>query len=285
MGSPSPRVVTVALAGGLGNQMFQYAAGRAVAERDQRALVLDDRILSRRLPGVTPREYALDIFKIDAPLVSQLDPAEVHGAPAPFLIAERNQRVGPEIFARNECPHIYLYGVWHSEKYFRGIAGRLRADFRLRPCAAGDSWAEAIASSAMPVCLHVRRGDYLGQAGKHMGFIGEDYYRRAVDRIAEQVARPEFFIFSDDIAWCEQNLRLDYPQSFVRHAASAEACTALDLGLMMQCRHFIIANSSYSWWAAWLAPNPQKVVVAPAQWFCDERYDATDIVPEEWLRL
>jgi hypothetical protein len=281
----SPRVVTVSLAGGLGNQMFQYAAGRAVAERDGRDLFLDDRILSVDVPGATRREYALGIFEIDAPLVSRLDRSAIHGAPPPVLIAERNQRVGPEIFAPNASPHIYLYGVWHSEKYFRSIAGRLRADFRLRSFAGDNSWSKAIASSEMPVCLHVRRGDYLSQAGKHMGFLGEDYYRRAVDRIAKQVARPEFFIFSDDIAWCEEHLRLDYPQSFVRHAAPAEACTALDLELMMQCRHFIIANSSYSWWAAWLAPSPEKIVVAPARWFSDERWDATDFVPDEWLKL
>jgi hypothetical protein len=137
-------------------------------------------------------------------------------------------------------------------------------------------------SSNNSVSVHIRRGDYVSNphASKFHGTKGLDYYEKAVERIAETVKNPELFVISDDIEWCKENLRLPYKTTHIDGNAGFE-----DMHIMSHCAHNIIANSSFSWWAAWLNTNPDKVVIAPKKWFNDESINTEDVVPKTWIRL
>ena len=135
------------------------------------------------------------------------------------------------------------------------------------------------------MALHVRRGDYASnpETQRVHGFCSPDYYRRAIDTVAARVADPRVFVFSDDPEWAERHLVLDHPTTIVRNAAPNAELD--DFRMLARCRHHIIANSSFSWWGAWLASHPTQVVVAPAPWFAVDTYDTRDLLPAGWLRL
>jgi hypothetical protein len=131
----------------------------------------------------------------------------------------------------------------------------------------------------------VRRGDFaaLKVVERLMGKTDLSYYDRAVHYIGERILKPEFFVFSDDIAWCRENLRLPFPATFAP-PESAGPKDAFHLELMSLCKHHIIANSTFSWWGAWLNRNPQKIVIAPRRWYAGAA-TAGDIVPENWIKM
>src|SRR5262249_39041231 len=135
------------------------------------------------------------------------------------------------------------------------------------------------------VGLHVRRGDYLLPEGAHMHIIGMDYYRRAAELISERVLNPHFFVFSDDIQWCARTLDIRYPHTFVVQDQPSERWTAADFRLMTLCKHFVIANSTFSWWAAWLGSHQDKIVVAPSEWIHNDTEGSKAITPVSWVRV
>jgi hypothetical protein len=181
----------------------------------------------------------------------------------------------------------YLEGYFQSERYFVEIADVIRADLTLPPLSDARNRATLQAiEAAQSVSLHIRRGDYVTHArtNQQFGTCSPDYYARAADHIAQAVgAAPTFFVFSDDPSWTVANLRLPYPVHFITHNGARRAHE--DLRLMSRCRHHIIANSSFSWWGAWLNPSATKVVVAPAVWFAGGGIDESTLVPERWVRL
>jgi hypothetical protein len=280
------RFVTVGLHGGLGNQLFQYAMGRAIAECQGRSLILDDVALQIDRPGATKREYALGIFDIEPALTSRTPGG---GPPVQLRLVEDRRGFHAHLLQPSSIGHVYLAGYWQDPRYFAGLGDRLRRELRIRP-GVGESpaWSERIASERTPVALHVRRTDYLtGSAGRaRFGFVGHRYYERAIRTMREHTSRPHFFVFSDDREWCKRHLRFDDPHAFVGHdALSVADAAATDLRLMSQCRHFIIANSSYSWWAAWLGAHADKTVIAPRAWFRDVPSDSVGVTPGDWLRV
>jgi hypothetical protein len=135
------------------------------------------------------------------------------------------------------------------------------------------------------VCLHVRHGDYITDPRVNVvhGIVGLDYYQRAMENLRRRLSSPSFYIFSDDPDWARDQLRPPGLTTCVAH--NLGKCDHEDLRLMRACRHFIIANSSFSWWGAWLSTSPQKVVIAPEKWLRASYYSPTDIVPESWIRL
>jgi hypothetical protein len=282
---PLPRAVIVRLRGGLGNQMFQYALGVAVAEAHQRNLYLDDLALRADPPGATPRTYALGAFSITPRLASQVPSGELDRLPLTAQVAEGSPCFHPEVLALNPFPYVYLRGFWQSQDYFRAVEPLLREHFRFRRPPRRSAVADAIAESRASVGVHIRRQDYLTPAGKHLGFVGVEYYTRALEAMRGRAHEARFFVFSDDIEWCRDNIGLDAPHVFVTASDAGEDAAAADLQLMTMCRHFVIANSSFSWWAAWLSLHPGKIVIAPERWFDDPRLDARDVVPAGWLRL
>jgi glycosyl transferase family 11 len=277
----SRRIVLVTLRGGLGNQMFQYAIGRSISEKHDRALVLDDLALRVDHPGRTKRSYALGVFNIDAKLTSEIS---IRRAANRAVIVQDRRGFHEHVLQPNLSVHLELHGFWQHERYFADIAHLLRDHFCMKPGPWDSSaWKPRIAAVPSAVCVHVRRQDYLTVST--FGFVGREYYQRAAMTMADHVADAHFFIFSDDIPWCKANLSLDQPHSFVEHNGRADDSTYTDLSLMTLCRHFIIANSSFSWWAAWLGADPRKIVMAPKDWFRDIPSDSRDITPESWLRL
>ena len=291
-------MVTVFLRGGLGNQMFQYALGLRLAKKNGTGLVLDTVHLGDRFPraNFTYRTFDLDIFDI-VPRTTAISKLQ-HALPVPGVwlgldllsmnvrqalggsrvIYEKGDRFNADVL--DERGDIVLFGRWESERYFFDAADDVRAAFRFRRPLEGK--AKEIANevrSCESVSLHVRRGDYVNfkNVEAAMGKTDTGYFERAIAHVAGRVPSPRFFVFSDDIAWCRANIRPPY-QTVYLDEASAGPKAAFHLELMSLCKHHIIANSTFSWWGAWLDRNPKKIVVAPRRW-------KQDIVPAEWTML
>lgn len=292
-------MVIVNLIGGLGNQMFQYAAGRALTLARGEPLHVD----VAGLGGGGPRQFELPrIFRCVAEIASEDEVRRTLGwqaAPIAKRILARPEFAAMRVRGFIVEPHFhywpgirgvpvtaYLQGYWQSEKYFSDAAAAVRAEFRFRrPLSeVNAALAERIGGCAA-VSLHVRRGDYVSnpKARAFHGFCSVDYYRAAIRLVAERVAGPEFFVFSDNITWVRENLDIGFPCHYVEHNRGAESYN--DMRLMSLCKHHIIANSSFSWWSAWLAANPSKFVIAPKQWFQDASHDTSDLIPDGWIRI
>lgn len=275
-------MIVVRLRGGLGNQMFQYALGRCMAARRGDELVLECGKLRAR-PNATPRDYSLDIFRLNATFAAM----STIQAQAKVLthIVQCRRGFHQEVF---ECraPDIVLEGYWSSEQYFLEIESLICSDFTFRSSI--ERYNPIMPSHDSPnsrICIHVRRGDYLTSAGAGLGFLGLKYYEDAIALIVGQIKDPHFYIFSDDIPWCIDNLRIEHPHTYMRHNCGQKLSTAIDFQLMTSCQHFIIANSSFSWWAAWLATKKADgIVVAPCRWLCD-RVEIPDLIPRRWMQI
>lgn len=281
------------LIGGLGNQMFQYAAGRALALRRG----VPFRIDRRAFADYQTHAFGLDCFRAelsDAPadqLPGAVKESRINRLLRPLLrtpmrvYAEKAFTFDPEVLSLPDGT--YLDGYWQTEQYFADQADAVRADFTVRhaPSAENARWLERIAASNS-ISLHVRRGDYVtnpSAAAVH-GTCDLDYYRRAVEHVRQASgADPVVFVFSDDPDWVAANLQLPYAMHLVR---DNDASTNYeDLRLMTACRHHVIANSSFSWWGAWLDPRPDAITVAPQRWFAAGTPDARDLVPQRWVKL
>ena len=198
-------------------------------------------------------------------------------------LRERSPAFDPNILSLSDG--VYLDGFWQSEKYFLDIEAILRKEFSLRepPSFRSLGLAKQITPSNA-VSIHIRRGDYLAQDKiAFHGVCSLDYYLAAVTIISRRISSPHFFVFSDDHEWAEKNLKLSYPITFAHDSDNKKPYE--DIWAMSLCSHHIIANSSFSWWGAWLSANPDKFVIAPKQWFRLQTMDAKDIVPERWLRI
>jgi hypothetical protein len=304
-------VITVSLIGGLGNQMFQYAAGKALAERHSVPLALD-------LSGF--RSYALRSFllnRFQVPEAEDALAAEIKAGASPG--ARRQSLWGPRFerllakvgFAKRSAagvsyhePHFHfdagfdalgpntiLNGYFQSERYFDAIADHLRDWFSPREPLGDTSaaMADRIGQSRLPVSVHVRRGDYLnpGTAEFH-GILGEAYYREALGRLADIVGSDaQLFVFSDDADAAAAVLSF-IPQDRIVHVYGDPERPWEDMALMARCRHHVIANSSFSWWGAWLNRTSDKTVIAPRAWFAPAELinrNTQDICPQGWMRI
>jgi hypothetical protein len=291
-------IVLARLDGGLGNQMFQYAAARAEAIRSGRELVLDPQPIAARRPD---RRYGLTAFTTAGRLVSPFErllSRAATGARVPGVIRQAVQRVSgrswqlardTEAAAGEYCPpegdSLILEGHWQSLRWFKDQEAAIRSDFRFKTetPAAFASWAARI-QSADSIAVHVRRGDYVSdaQVAAVHGALLPSYYTEAADKLRGLGIEPQFFIFSDDPDWAEANLHLPGPASVVR--CPADVADHESLRLMTLCRHTIIANSTFSWWGAWLAEQPGQVVVAPRRWF-RAREAPNSLFPPSWLLI
>jgi hypothetical protein len=290
-------MITVQLLGGLGNQLFQYAAGLALSTRLGVALQLDGTWFGTR----QDRWYALEPFSTSGRLATAGD-LRAAGIHHPGRLergfAKLGFRLPPRIRGRVVEPGFtywkgfedlgdgaYLAGYWQSERYFSSIAPGVRAELALRkpPDPENQAVLDEI-RGCEAVAFHVRRGDYVQNARTNRihGTTTLDYYAAAAARVLAVVRDPVFFVFSDDPEWTQANLRFDRPARYVTHNGSARDYE--DLRLMSACRHHVIANSSFSWWGAWLAGGAGQKVIAPRQWFRDGP-DTRDLVPARWERL
>lgn len=291
-------MVIVKLMGGLGNQMFQYAAGRRLTHILSTELKLD----ISGFENYNLRKYELGSFNI---LEDFASPREVKALTsqkngfltgllrcllrrpkdlAPSHIRESHFHFDSEIL--NLPNNVYLDGYWQSEKYFNDIEDVIRKEFAITVPQTGESQKMAeLISSRESVSLHVRRGDYVSDlhTRKVHGTCNLEYYERAIAEIYSKVDKPHLFVFSDDMEWSKANLNISHPVVFVDHNNFSRSYE--DLRLMRQCRHHIIANSSFSWWGAWLSTYKNKIVIAPKKWFNTLEIDTRDLFPMEWKTI
>jgi hypothetical protein len=275
------RYVVSRLRGGLGNQIFQYAVATNIARIDGREVVLDDLALGVDPPGTTPRRYYLDAFRIHASLTSR---NKIELGPLAVQITQRVRGFHQELLAPCPFTSLYLAGFWQDERYCMGIVDVLREQFSVVPGRLRGPWVQAVADAGEAIAVHVRRQDYLAAPGQRLGFVGIEYYERAFNFMAAAIRKPHFFVFSDDPDWCRLHMQPPGAYSFVSHEVPGDH-TVADFWLMSLCAHFIVANSTFSWWPAWLSANPDKIVVAPKRWFTDGVEESADLAPPGWTRL
>lgn len=291
-------MIIVRLIGGLGNQLFQYALGRHLCEIYKTVLKIDvSGFKSYKL-----HKYSLWAFNIQENYASteevetlttpkkrtvdQILDRIFHKKPRRAKTHIREKKLfsfDPKVLKLSDG--VYLDGYWQSEKYFADIAGIIRHEVTVKSPQVGRNkeLAEMIASNNS-VSLHIRRRDYVSNPKTNQvhGSCDLDYYFRCVEHLSHMVKNPNFFIFSDDPEWARQNLKLPYPTVLVEH--NGEDKNYEDLRLMSQCRHHILANSSFSWWGAWLNPKEDKLVFAPRRWIAKKKVNFKDIIPAQWTK-
>ena len=291
-------MIFVKLLGGIGNQMFQYAAARRLAHVSRTTVIFD----ISHFKHYTERSYALGNFEIQEQFASHEEVAEFtlsHDSILKYFfhifnskkksndltyIKEKYFHFDPTILHLGD--NVYLDGYWQSEKYFADIASVIQQEFMVTTPQEGRN--QEVANNIRAcnaVSIHIRRGDFISNPEIHKvhGTCELDYYARSVDYIVQTVDGPHFFVFSDDPKWVSHNVRLSHPNTIVEHNGVDNSYE--DLRLMSQCKHHIIANSSFSWWGAWLNPNREKIVIAPPRWFQTEERNTKDLLPESWVKL
>ena len=295
-------MIIVQLTGGLGNQLFQYAMGRALADKSGDKLLFD----IRSYQWDKLRRYELHSFSIQA-TIAQLDDIALIQSSKPFLL-DRIQRklLRKEIpyfrnawikepafsfdsyFTEYRSTDIYLEGYWQSEKYFLAIRPQLLKELWVKQATFStyfNEYKKHIIDAANAIAIHVRRGDYVTNSvtTSFHGLCDLDYYRKAMEMMEQSISNPTYFVFSDDKEYVHeifgarenvciiQNLPFDYEELF----------------LMSLCKHNIIANSSFSWWGAWLNQYEEKMVIAPKRWFAKEeiQFETGDLIPQSWIKL
>lgn len=306
-------MVITRIQGGLGNQLFQYAAGFAAARANKTTLYLDITGLERHVEGHLDRGFMLDSFNTKGQvvppktlfrfrygrrleslfpitrthfkqLVFEEEPAsKSHFFKANYLVKPFTYRFEPDVTEKRKGI-VYLDGYWQSYRYFEHLMTEIENEFK--PLKSFDSAVaelqQRIASSES-VAVHLRRTDYITTAfgQKHFLSLPLGYYQKALAAIAAQHTNINLFVFSDDIPWCKENFDTELPLTFVANDNPLD-----DFYLMRACKHQIIANSSFSWWAAMLNANPHKMVVSPARWYNNvPASDMNDLLPVSWIKI
>lgn len=292
-------MVIINILGGLGNQMFQYAFGYAVSKKTGQTLLLD---LSD-FENYPLRNYELDVFQIKKETSSTEQSyilkyrTENRFRKAYNKLRKKDKKHPAKSFYQEPYFHFdrnvfdittdtYFQGYWQSEKYFLDFEKQIRKQFtlakELHPSTA--QYKELIASTCS-VSLHIRRGDYVTnqETNEFHGTCSLDYYHKAISAIKENAKKITLFIFSDDLEWAKHNLHVSDEAIFV--TMNQNVPDVEEMYLMSQCNHHIIANSSFSWWGAWLNPDPNKIVIAPVRWFVDKNINTKDLIPDTWVRL
>ncbi len=290
------KMIIVRIGGGLGNQLFQYAIGRNLSLIKNIPLKLDLSWFKTNFD----REYKLKYFNIKESIASNEDVRRLRKyqkinsrryflrnllfSDESIYIEEKQFHFDPKKIDIKDSA--YLIGYWQTEKYFEENKNIFRKDFVLKDSPANIQYKQVLERilGGTSVSLHIRRGDYITNkdANQHMGVCSLDYYKKAINLVAKKIHSPTFFIFSDDIKWVKENLKTEYPMIFVSDGSLKDY---EELILMSKCKHNIIANSSFSWWGAWLNNNQTKIVVAPKKWFNNTASNSKDIVLDSWIKI
>lgn len=298
-------MICAQLNGGLGNQMFQYACGKALALKHNTSLVLDLSSLNKNTnhSKTTKRSFEISgVFKINMIEASVADLKIVK----PILYMATNVfafKLGfkgiqmSKYFIENKFSYnsnikkvgkdCYLSGYWQSPKYFDSIESLIRKEFTFYEQLDNKNLEmESVINNVNSVSLHIRRTDFKNtKSNTTHGVCSLEYYGEAVKFISNKLADPHFFVFSDDINWAKENLNLPYQLTFI--SGNSGDKSYIDMQLMSVCKHNIIANSSFSWWGAWLNSNMNKIVIAPRMWFFNKELNnqTNDLIPDEWIRM
>ena len=295
---PKITMIITKISGGLGNQLFQYAIGKQLAHTQHAALKLDISYYTKRNQADAPRNYKLNRYRINETLVSPTDEDRILGVSFMRPIKRRLYKMGLDLFHWNYFrettfgffPSILkikgdaiLDGYWQSENYFPDVRTALLNEINLRDEFVTAPFRSVVKEiqSVNSVAVQIRRGDYVHNTAvnRDFGCCSMEYYKTSIRSMQEQIKDPQFYLFSDDPEWCRSNFKEFDNMQFVNGFEDFQ-----DLILMCNCRHQIIANSSFSWWGAWLNDNTEKVVVAPKLWM--KNIESTeDLFPEDWIIL
>ncbi len=274
------------LHGFLGNQMFQYAAAADLAARLGVDVALDHRrALAKGQGNLT------EVFNLPVVAPAHLPPDQKtrpiayaawrYLGQAPKIRREKSLGYDPAITGWGD--ESYLHGYWQSDQYFAGVVDHLREVFVMTPPMSPENAAMADRIAAGPsVALHVRRGDYVALGATAV--CDQAYYTAALKAVTDGLTRTlTVFVFSDDPSWARDNLEVPFEKIVVD--LNGRETAHEDMRLMSLCQHNIIANSTFSWWSAWLNQNPDKRVAAPARWFGNNHQHNPDILPEDWIAI
>ena len=290
-------MVIVQLKGGLGNQMFQYAAGKSLSIARGVPLKLD----TRRLQGNSYRQYQLGAFNIHEEtateeeiknlmrsslstwLLMPIRPWIENRFFPPMFFAEQNYTFDPMVLLLGG--NVYIKGFFQSEKYFLDAVDIIVDNFKLKHISpkAHSFHQEIIGCNS--VSVHLRRGDYISKPGnlEKYGVCSIEYYTGCLQRILNEGGSPKFYIFSDELDWVRANMSFPKGTTFVTR--DGLNCDAEELFLMSACRQHITSNSTFSWWGAWLDREPTMVAYTPTTWFVSDERDCKDLVPHTWIRV
>jgi hypothetical protein len=288
-------MIVVKLIGGLGNQMFQYAAGRSLALVKKTSLALDRSFLDKETTDYTKREFALHEFKIEATVGDEKLQSDFSMTANKVLL--KFKAFFPKFFKHvvhyeskflrkanffSLPDNTYLRGYWQDSFYFSSIRKQLLKDFELKHESAAYLKIKEQIKKCNSVSVHIRRGDYisLASANEFHGSLSLDYYIKAFKKVQANHQDLSFFVFSDDPDWCSKHI--DFLPKCMIVSKSESFSPHEELKLMSYCSHNIIANSSFSWWASWLNENPLKMVIAPSHWYSNTPTRKLALKEPEW---
>ena len=291
-------MIITRLKGGMGNQMFQYAMALSVAQKLDVELKIDlCSLLDRSKGDFVYRNYDLSIFAVPPNFVhseSLLQSlSKFKSSKITKFFRDRVNRGRSHVketafqfdpkYKEQAVDNTIFEGWFQSHRYFCDIAPLIKQRFTFKNdiLPKSQNLLQKI-KNTNSVCLNVRRTDFLKV--DMLNATNLDYFLSAAKRMGECTENPEFFIFSDDIAWCRENILLDHPLTVVGHEHKGEKFGNY-MQLMTACRHFIIPNSSFAWWAVWLNDHDEKIVIAPKTWFTDPAIDTSDLAMDSWLRI
>jgi hypothetical protein len=275
-------MIVVRLKGGMGNQMFQYAFGLRLSREMGCPLQVDLSFLESKEHDAlhVRRQYCLDALGVKVDVYA----GNIH-QDLEWLVERKFQYDPTMLVHRN---NLLVDGYFQTPRYFEPIADEIHRSFSARNYARLDSSLSARFRAPGSVCLNVRRGDFVNneRSRNFHGVLGMDYIHAGVAAIAAKVPNPQFFVFSDEVEWCREHVKLDYPVEVIGHEYAGDRFVDY-LHYMAMFQHYIIPNSSFAWWAVWLSSHPQQQrnVVCPARWFMDETYCFDDLIPADWIRI
>jgi hypothetical protein len=293
-------MIITKLTGGIGNQMFQYATGRRLAIKNNAELKLDITHYDNHImpDGLPYRSYDLPVFMIDEKIATKREIELFKNTSQSYFkrgFKKIRNLVDPHIEIIEPYFHFnpgildlkgsfYLDGYWQCEKYFIDIEDIVRKEFRIKTTITteGEDLLQKI-KSTNSVCLNVRRQEFA--TNRHVNqFVGKTYLDNAISLMAGKISDPHFYIVSDDLPWCKENIKLNYPHTFIEEHLYGDKFRDC-LFFMTSCKHFIIPNSTFGWWAAWLSSNSEKIVIAPEKWLNDPKRNTKDVIPDKWIKI
>lgn len=259
--------------GGLGNQLFQWAYGRNLSLKYNTQLYMDTRFYDIKSPDITKRNFNLDKFpNINYNLINNDVIRNFNSNGYPIIYTDNFHYIDLEY---NNNLNYYLDGYWQSEKYFKEIENIIRQELSPNKLIL-DKISKVHNPEDNNVSLHIRRTDYITSNGVHP-IQPISYYEEALNIIKDY---DNILVFSDDIEWCKNNLHF-YKMLFIENNTDIE-----DLYIMASCKNNIIANSSFSWWGAWLNNNPDKKIITPINWFgIQANLNTSDMMPNNWIKI
>jgi hypothetical protein len=307
-----PAVVILGLGGGLGNQLFQYAFGRRMALANHASLQIDAsgfEHMKHPNTAIGERTLSLNHFRIAGTFMRRAGPPPwtqtwlrrkvikqwnrlslVLERRKPYYMRrevwepeENHFRFDRCLYERRVAGSVSFHGYWQTEKYFREIEHELRRELVVEDPMKGENLRLGLhMESCEAVAIHVRHGDNAGAAAA-LGVLSLGYYQAAVRELRREVHDPHLFVFSDDTDWARTLIDFDVPTVYVSHNSATQDYE--DLRLMAICKHHVLANSTFSWWGAWLGKKPGQIVYAPRRYYQNVDRPNPDLYPETWRLL